>query len=407
VTSVLFATIAAGGGHVATAHAMAEALHDLRPQAVRTQVSDVMAEFGFGRLDRRHKDSWRRMLKRPHMVRMGQRLMDAAPGLTRAAQNALLNDFARSASERIDALAPDLVVANHGWLATALTLARSRHGMRSRVLVYATEPFDASALWAEPQAQHVVAPSLAAKEDLVRLGVPEKHVLVLGYPVRRAFLAPPDQATARAALGLAEGFTCLLSLGAEGVAGAALELAETLAQQDVLVVAVAGRNAELQRGFTRLAARDPRVTAVGFTERMPEYLAAADLVVGKAGPASTMEALAVGRPVVATSYAGLNEERVVRFLQTRALGGYAPTADALRQQVAEWRQPDRLLGARQAAAALDFGAMSLRLAQHLLALARGESTPAGVEEAALSGAFESTSARSLAGSVTGKRQPRG
>ena len=391
---------------MATAHAMAEALHELRPQGVRTQVSDVMAEFGFGRLDRRHKDSWRSMLRRPHMVRVGQRLMDAAPGLTRAAQNALLNDFARTASERIDALAPDLVVANHGWRATALTLARSRHGMRTRMLVFATEPFDASALWAEPKAEWVVAPSAAANEDLVRLGVPEQHVLVLGYPVRRAFLTPPQQAAARTALGLESDFTCLLSLGAEGVAGAALELAETLARLDVRVVAVAGRNAELERGFARLAAHDPRVTAVGFTERMPEYLAAADLVVGKAGPASTMEALAVGRPVVATSYAGLNEERVVRFLQSRALGGYAPTASALSQQVAEGRQPDRLEGARQAAAALNFGAMSGRLAEHLLALARGEPAPAGLVEAALEGAFESTSARSLAGSVTGKRLPR-
>ena len=170
--SVFFATIAAGGGHVATANAMAEEVHRLHPGGVNTQVADVMAEFGFEELDRRHKESWREMLKRPRLVRLGQRLMDAAPGLTRAAQNSLLNDFAKAAQQRIDALGPDLVVANHGWLATALTLARTKHGMRTRVLVFATEPFDASALWAEPKAEWVVAPSAAAKEDLVRLGGP-------------------------------------------------------------------------------------------------------------------------------------------------------------------------------------------------------------------------------------------
>src|SRR5690606_20945814 len=62
-TSVLFATIAAGGGHVATANAMAEELHRLHPGAVSTRVSDVMAEFGFEKLDKRHKESWREMLK--------------------------------------------------------------------------------------------------------------------------------------------------------------------------------------------------------------------------------------------------------------------------------------------------------------------------------------------------------
>jgi len=51
--SVFFATIAAGGGHVATANAMAEEMHRLHPGGVNTQVADVMAEFGFEALDRR------------------------------------------------------------------------------------------------------------------------------------------------------------------------------------------------------------------------------------------------------------------------------------------------------------------------------------------------------------------
>lgn len=395
-TSVLFATIAAGGGHVATANAMAEELHRLHPGAVSTRVSDVMAEFGFEKLDKRHKESWREMLKRPRLVRLGQRLMDAAPGLTRAAQNALLNDFAKGAQQRIDELGPDLVVANHGWLATALTSARTKYDMRTRVLVFATEPFDASALWAEPKAEWVVAPSAATKEDLVRLGVPEPRVAVLGYPVRRAFLEPPDQPAARAEFGLDDGFTCLLSLGAEGLAGEALQLAESLARKDVQVVAVAGRNAELESELGRLAQRYPRLHAVGFTDRMPAYLAATDLVVGKAGPASTMEALAVGRPVVATSYAGLNEERVVRFLQTRGLGGYAPSLATLSAQVDAWQDPDRRRTAAETARALDFEGMSGRVAAYISAVARGVTPPAAVTAERPATSFEATTAKSLA-----------
>lgn len=398
--SVFFATIAAGGGHVATAHAMAEELHELHPGGVSTRVSDVMAEFGFEKLDRRHKESWREMLKRPRLVRLGQRLTDVAPGLTRAAQNALLSDFARVAQRKLEELAPDLVVANHGWLATALTLARTRYGMRTPVVIYATEPFDASALWAEPRAERVVAPSLAAKEDLVRLGVPAASVTVLGYPVRRAFLETPDQRTARAALNLDDGFTCLLSLGAEGLAGEAVQLAETLAGLDVQVVAVAGRNTELKAAFDRLAVTYPRLRAVGFTDRMPEYLAASDLVVGKAGPASTMEALASGRPVLATAYAGLNEERVVRFLQTRGVGGYAPTPAALKAAVTAWRDPVRRAATAAAAHALDFAGMNRRVASYLSALARG-ALPAGQPTTAEElGNFEATTAASLAGGLT-------
>lgn len=397
MTQILFATIAAGGGHVATANAMAEELQRQQPGAVRTPVVDVMAEWGHEELDRRHKESWRRMLKRPQLVRLGQRVTDLAPGLTRAAQNVLLDGFARSAQQRIDDLAPDLVVANHGWLATALTLAATRYRMRTPVLIFATEPFDASALWAEPRAERVVAPSLAAKEDLVRLGVPAAKITVLGYPVRRAFLNPPEQSAVRSALQLDDAFTCLLSLGAEGLAGEALQLAEALASLDAQVVAVAGRNAELAAGFERLAQKYERFRAVGFTHQMPAYLAASDLVVGKAGPASTMEALAVGRPVLATTYAGLNEECVVRFLQLRQLGGYAPTRASLERYVSQWRDPERLREAATRARTLDFPGMSQRVADYIWKVARGDPAPGPYSTPMAQTSFEATTSRSLAG----------
>ncbi len=75
-----------------------------------------------------------------------------------------------------------------------------------------------------------------------------------------------------------------------------------------------------------------------YVDDMHRYLAAADVVIGKAGPASVMEALAVGRPVLVTSSAGLNERRVVEFLQAHALGRYVPRPE---QAVEAARPPPR------------------------------------------------------------------
>lgn len=368
---VFFATIAAGGGHVATATAMAQALLHHYPGEFEVRISDVMAEFGAAALDRRHKASWRGMLERPKLVRWGQRVTDTAPGLTRAGQSLLLGRFARTLTAELNELEPDLVVANHGWLATVFALAR-RHGLRAPVVVFATEPFDASALWSEPSSHTVVAPSVAAKDDLRRLGVPAERMWVLGYPVKREFLLPPSRAAARKELNLAGGFTCLLSLGAEGLASAALTRAEQLAASGAQVLAVAGRNQTLEESLRQLARRYPRLSPFGFTEAMPTLLAAADVVVGKAGPASTMEALAVGRPVIVTSYAGLNELAVLRFLEANDLGSYAPSAASLELQLASWRNDEpRRVAASERAAALDFTAMSQRIATFLAQRARG------------------------------------
>lgn len=394
---VFFATIAAGGGHVTTALAFAEGLAAHYPGEFETRVSDVMAEFGADRLDRRHKAGWRAMLRRPRLVHLGQRLIDAAPALTRLSQRALLDGFARDVARRLDELAPDLVVANHGWLATAFAEARARHGLKVPVVVFTTEAFDASALWAEPRSELVLTPSLASKEDLVRLGVPKERVRVVGYPVRQAFLRAKGQAEARAALGLEEGFTTLLSLGAEGIAGEAVAVAERILGAGSRLVAVAGRNESLRARLDSLALSREGVTVFGFTERMPELLAAADLVVGKAGPASTTEALAVGRPVLVTASAGPQDDAFIAFLEAHDLGGMVSLA-GLPGAVAAWKDaPGRRQAARERAARMDFAGMTARGCAALRAAALGEPSPVALDESVAGRPFEGTTGAQLRG----------
>lgn len=378
---VLFATIAAGGGHVATARAMAEAVERESEGRLLTRISDVMAEYGAEDLDRRHKRAWREMLARPALVRAGQRFTDAVPALTRRLQNALLDGFSRAVSEELNAAPPELIVVNHGWLATAFTRARTRFGLRSQVVVFATEPFDASALWSTPQAELVLAPSAAARSDLVGLGVPAERVIVSGYPVARRFLQAPARAEARSLLGLRDGFTCLVSLGAEGVADAGAGAAViALAEQGSQVIAVCGRNEALRARLEVAAgaASDEvrsRVLVKGFAEDMEVLLAASDIVVGKAGPASTMEALAVGRPVLAASFAGLNELAVIRFLRAYGLGDHAAGFAGLPAAVAAWRDDAaRLRRAERAAVELDFGGVLHGLGRFLVATAERSAT---------------------------------
>lgn len=424
---MLFATIAAGGGHVATANAMAEAVAEASGGAMQTRVSDIMAEYGPTELDKRHKDSWRRLLARGRLVRIGQTLTDAVPAATRFMQDALLDGFARNVTAAFAADPPALIVANHGWLATAFTMARRRHGLKTRLVIYATEPFDASALWSTPDAEVVLAPSAAAKSALVAVGVPAERVLVAGYPVAERFLRPPQRYEARESLGLDDGFTCLVTLGAEGVvsddAGKALV---GLAASGVNLLCVTGRNAKLKaklegmfaskladapsdaRGSARGPARahqgagagfGGKVQVFGFVADMERLLSAADLVVGKAGPASTMEALAVGRPVLATAYAGLNELAVTRYLASHGLGGYVPGWSRLTEAVAAWRtDPARLAAAGTATEQLDFMAMKRGLGAYLVDCARsaGGKEPGAASAGGAAGATGATGATGAA-----------
>lgn len=333
---VFFATIAAGGGHVATARALAQGLTAASPGTFETTVSDYMKDLGLTEQDRRHKESWAWMLANPWSARYGQHLLDTFPRLTNRYHRLALDALARRAAEHLGALNPVLVVVNHGWLMVALTRAQRRYGLSTPVLTFATEPLDASALWAEADAERVIAPSRAALGDLVKHGVPKQKVDLIGYPVQQAFLRAPSKQEARARLGLPDHLTCLVSLGGEGVGRHIQRVIRILLEHPLKphVVVMTGRNAALRERLEPLE----NVRALGYIENMAEYLTACDVVVGKAGPASVMEALAVGRPVLAVSYAGLNEAKLVRFLAQKQLGAYVPNPTQLSEKLYEFTE---------------------------------------------------------------------
>ena len=341
----LFATIAAGGGHVATARAMSEAVERYYPGQFELRVSDYMKDVGTIKLDRFHKDSWNQALRYPILARGGQRVIDAFPYLTVAVQRRILCGFARAAATDLGKVPPLMVVSNHGLITTGLAMSKQRYGLKIPVLTFATEPHNISAYWADPQADHIVVPSEEVWRDLLGMGVPASKMAIVGYPVQQAFLTAPDKVEARARLGLEHRFTCLVSLGGEGVIGKPHKLICALLDSGIplQVVVVTGRNKVLRSELQRLRPGSEELRIEGFVDDMAGYLAASDVVVGKGGPASVYEALAVGRPILVTSYIGLNEQAVVRFIERQGLGHYVKTPAALLDKVRRYASDPALL----------------------------------------------------------------
>jgi UDP-N-acetylglucosamine:LPS N-acetylglucosamine transferase len=374
--TLLFATIAAGGGHVAAARAMSEAIERYYPGEFEMRISDYMKDLGVTKLDQQHKDSWRWALRHPFVARAGQRLIDSFPRLTIALQRRILRDFAKLAAADLGQDPPLLVISSHGLITTGLAVSKQRYGLKVPVLTFATEPHNISAYWADPWADHIITPSEEISRNLCRFGVPKSKLTVVGYPVRQAFLQAPTKAEARGKLGLADAFTVVVSLGGEGVGGRPEALVYALLDLDLQVVIITGRNKSLRRALGGLGA--PRLRVEGFVENMADYLAASDVVVGKAGPSSVYEALVVGRPFLVTSYAGLNERGVVDFLKAKGIGRYLGTSASLAAQIAAYaRRPALLEEVRARCRALALAAASERLAHTVVAYAQR-----GAQEAA-------------------------
>jgi UDP-N-acetylglucosamine:LPS N-acetylglucosamine transferase len=141
----------------------------------------------------------------------------------------------------------------------------------------------------------VTSPAAAAS---VRRYLPRAAVAIVPPSVRSAFYSAPTRERARAALGVSSSDFCVLAMDSGWGFGPLVESVQALAEAGVHVLAVAGRDQRMERRFRELAARTPRITPFGYTDRIPELMAAADLVIALPGAITCGEARVVGRQLL-------------------------------------------------------------------------------------------------------------
>ena len=132
----------------------------------------------------------------------------------------------------------------------------------------------------------------------VRRFLPRAAVSVVPAPVRPAFYAAPSQPEAREALGIPPGDPCLLVIDSGWGFGPLVRSVAALAQAGVHVLAVAGRQRVIEQQLRALARTSRRIVPFGFTDRVPELMAAADVVLALPGAVTCSEARVVGRPLL-------------------------------------------------------------------------------------------------------------
>jgi UDP-glucose 4-epimerase len=122
-------------------------------------------------------------------------------------------------------------------------------------------------------------------------------------PTSAAFLATRSRDEARRALGLpASGRVIAVSGGGWGVGDLAGATRAALEFEDATVMCLCGRNDKLRAKVARRFAGEPRLRIMGFTDRMGDVLAAADVLVHSSAGLTVLEAIIRGCPVVSYGF---------------------------------------------------------------------------------------------------------
>lgn len=313
-----------GGGHLAPANAIKRQFDLLHYPDLEVRVVNLGRALRMRFLSLVYKAYWNLCLRYPPLINAFYHGADN-PFLMKILDRVVGTAYLPRFAAYLQRERPDVVVSTYFTFTHYLETLKHVDQLHAAAVVLNPEPFDAHSVWFSSGLDMNMVFSERSRREIVGKGLSARRVKLFPFPLNPEFrcrTTPP--AILRRRLGLAEKpFTVLLFFGAEGRGPAKKYLAEIIERGlDVQVVVICGRNDRLRadledearhpRGSVRLAVR-------GFVTNVPDYIAAADLVVGKSGPNQVFETLLQLRPIVISSFLA-NEQRTSDWVISNGVG---------------------------------------------------------------------------------------
>jgi processive 1,2-diacylglycerol beta-glucosyltransferase len=224
----------------------------------------------------------------------------------------------RALIKAVHAFQPDRIVCTHFLPAEILSHEITHDRGGAPVYVQVTD-FDLHPMWVTPGMAGYFAANGEVASRPTACGPVVAAARVTGIPVMPDFdptRGPTREAARREFAPGANGPIVLLMGGGSGIGGLTAQAEALLNLEHApTVIALAGRSAAALADLQNLAAKfSGRLLPMGFTDRVPDLMRAADLVVTKPGGLSTSECLALGLPMILSAPILGQEERNADYL---------------------------------------------------------------------------------------------
>ncbi len=350
----LFLISDTGGGHRSAADAITAALDEIKePNAFDHRVDDVAAHCSFPLTQLGLGYSMALRYAPPvygalYYATNGRRRYRALVRFCEPLYRERLRDLFISYK-------PDVIVAVHPLLNHAALRARADARMlHVPIVTVITDLGKVHESWLTPDADAVVVPAHEVYERALSRGVHPSRLRLLGHPIHPKFddvVGTKEELRDQLGLPKNKAITLLMAGGEGGGKLLPTAIALSRAHLPTHLVVICGRNETLHAKLAELAADRPSpMTVLGFTDKIPELMRAADLLVTKAGPGTLAEANAAQLPVVVYDYVPGQERGNVDFVRDNGIGDIAidSTAQVVRAVERLVKNAERLKAMRVA-----------------------------------------------------------
>ena len=227
--------------------------------------------------------------------------------------------FAIPILRAIRRVSPDLIISTYPFLTSEVLYAMRLFRIRLPFAMLFSDPNGVHRSWlTEKRAQATFAPTQETYQQALASGFDPQRTHFTGWPVRGQFYHAVPAPLSR--LGLEEKrFTIFLQGGGDGAARFARTVEQVLNVERVKIILAAGTNRKLYHQFQ---GRE-NIHVLPFTREIAPFMAAADVVMGKAGPNVLFESVTLGKPFIATAFIPGQEEVNLGFIRRHKLGWIA------------------------------------------------------------------------------------
>lgn len=314
------------------ARAFAYHLQQLRPDW-EIRLFDAGAELPDRGLPRLFVEHWKTILAMPGFIKNCIFALEPLQGgISHAITLRIIQQSAPDAMALLQEWQPNLILSTHWGCTHLFAQARDLTSISADQLPlwYVYTEFGRAYRLINCRADRYFTISERSSVDLERVGVSSSAISRIDLFVPPELSGKlPSQQEARRQLDLDPNcFTVLFSLGGEGIGHIQdyLEAYERIGKKAQFIV-ICGRNEELvatirkhfpdQKGF-------PRFRPLGYQKNLRVPLAAADIIAGKAGTSSVIEAITLRKPLIVCKPGAPNENDNMAYIVEKGFGWHRP-----------------------------------------------------------------------------------
>jgi len=245
--------------------------------------------------------------------------------------------------ELVGSYKPDAIISVHPGYTGSVVRVMETYGIKRPLYIILADLVDLATLWAEPKAEVIICPTEESAHAMRQMGVPEEKLWLSGFPVRRAFTTPikNEDELRRVTLNKKD-LSILIINNSEKIKRIAYITDTMLKRYPCTVTVICARDERMYKAIReRYKGREDRVTVLGYTTNMQDYLLSHDIAVTRCGPNTMLEAVNCLTPIVSMGALPGQEQDNPLYMEKHNLGLRTTDTDDIFRKIDELLRDNR------------------------------------------------------------------